>query len=143
MGSGYAMRGWRSLRRLFVVVCCVPVLAGCLLMSGAQQSADRAEDAGNVSVQFVSAEGTEERTVTAADGETTLLVTVFARSEQGQLRIEVLDPQGSATLVIEGTPEEQVARATVATDANGVLRYRVRATGARRGSFQILYQPAS
>jgi hypothetical protein len=121
----------------------MPLLAGCLLLSGAQQSADRAEDAGNVSVQFVSAEGTEVREVTVADAATNLLVTVFARSEQGQLRIEILDPQGSATLVIEGTPEEQVARATVATDDNGVLRYRIKATGARRGGFQILYQPVS
>lgn len=129
--------------RLLVSILCVPMLAGCLLASGAQGSDDRAGDAGNVSLQFVSAEGTEVRQVTAADGATNLLVTVFARAEQGQLRIEVLDPQGSATLVIEGTPEEQVARATVATDENGVLRYRIRATGARHGGYQILYQPAS
>lgn len=117
-------------------------LAGCLLISGAQQSADRAEDAGNVSVQFVSAEGSELRQVNAANGATRLDVTVFARSERGQLRIEVLDPNGSAVLVVEGTPDEQVARATVPTDAAGTLRYRIRATGAQRGGFQLLYQPA-
>lgn len=133
----------RTFRRALAGFLSVPLLAGCFLVSGVQQSADRADDAGNVSLQYVSADGTQVREVTAADGATNLLVTVFARSEQGQLRIEILDPQGSATLVIEGTPEEQVARATVATDANGVLRYRIKATGSRRGSFQILYQPAS
>ncbi|CAA9292074.1 MAG: hypothetical protein AVDCRST_MAG93-3978 [uncultured Chloroflexia bacterium] len=139
----WSFRRWHTVRHVLTWMLCVPLLAGCLLLSGAQQSADRAEDAGNVSVQFVSAEGTEVREVTVADAATNVLVTVFARSEQGQLRIEILDPQGSATLVIEGTPEEQVARATVATDDNGVLRYRIKATGARRGGFQILYQPAS
>jgi hypothetical protein len=143
MANNRRQHEWHTIHRLVLALCCVPFLAGCLLVSGAQQSSDRADDAGNVSLHFVSAEGTEEREVTAADGATTLVVTVFARTEQGQLRIEVLDPQGSATLVIEGTPEEQVARATIDTDANGVFRYRVRATGARQGSFQILYQPAS
>ncbi len=37
--------------------------------------------------------------------------------------------------MIEGTPEEQVARATVATDENGVLRYRVQ--GHRRTPRQL------
>lgn len=120
----------------------LPALSGCLLIAGAQQSQDRAEDAGNVSVQFVSAEGTEVRQVAAANGSTRLDVTVFARAERGQLRIEVLDPQGSVEFAVEGTPEEQVNRGTIPTDAAGVLRYRIRATGAQRGQFQILYQPA-
>lgn len=142
MASAQSQVGnWHTRWRKLSWVLCVPLLTGCLLVSGGQPSADRADDAGNVSLQFVSADGTEVREVIAADSATKLLVTVFARAEQGQLRIEILDPQGSATLVIEGTPEEQVARATVATDENGILRYRVKATGARRGSYQILYQP--
>lgn len=111
-------------------------------MSGTQQSADRAEDGGNVTVQFVSAEGTEVRQVVAANAAAHLDVTVFARADRGQLRIEVLDPQGSAALVVEGMPDEQVGRATVATDARGMLRFRIRATGAQHGGFQLLYQPA-
>jgi hypothetical protein len=133
----------RRARRALLVLVALPFLTNCLLMSGAQQSADRAEDAGNVSVQFVSADGTEERQVLAADGATSLLVTVFARVDRGQLRIEVLDPNNSAVIVLEGTAEEQVARGTVPTDASGNLRYRIKATGAHRGGFQILYQPAS
>ncbi len=137
---GRALPGLLS--RLAVVLLLGQALTGCLLMSGGQESADRAEDAGNVSVQFVSAEGTEVRQVAAADGSQRLDVTVFARAERGQLRIEVLDPQGSAAFVVEGTPEEQVNRGTVPTDAAGMLRFRIRATGAQRGQFQILYQPA-
>jgi hypothetical protein len=30
----------------------------------------------------------------------------------------------------------------VPTDTKGMLHYRIRATGAQHGSFQILYQPA-
>jgi hypothetical protein len=139
--SSWARRAPALIRTLLLLLFTLP-LAGCLLISGAQQSADRAEDAGNVSVQFVSAEGSELRQVNAADGATRLDVTVFAHAERGQLRIEVLDPSGSAVLVIEGTPDEQVARGTVPTDAAGNLRYRIRATGAQRGGFQLLYQPA-
>ena len=119
-----------------------PLLAGCLLIAGGQQSSDRSPDGGNVSVEFVSAEGTEVRQVQAADAAASLEVTIFARVERGQLRLEVLDPQGSVALVVEGTPEEQVTRTTVATDAQGNLRFRIKATGAQRGGFTLLYQPA-
>ncbi len=132
----------RLLLRLWIALALLPMLSGCILMSGAQQSADRAEDAGNVTVQFVSAEGTEVRQVQVANAASRLGVTVFARAERGRLRIEILDPQGSAVLVVEGTPDEQVGRATVATDTQGMLHYRIRATGAQHGGFQILYQPA-
>lgn len=118
----------------------MPLLSGCLLMSGARESQDRAEEGGNVRGEYVSAEGTETRAVQAADGPTNLSVTVFAQNERGQLRIEVLDPQGAQVLVLEGTPEQRVAQAVVPTDAQGVFRYRIRATGAQRGAFEILYQ---
>src|SRR5918998_3494235 len=94
--------------RLVAITALVPWLSGCLLIAGGQQSADRAEDAGNVSVEYVSMDGAEVRSVNAADTAASLLVTVFARTERGQLRIEVLDPQGSAVFVVEGTPEEAV-----------------------------------
>lgn len=134
---------WRRVASLIVLLVVAQCLSGCLLMSGAQQSSDRSPDGGgNVSVQFVSAEGTELRQVAATTVQAQLLVTVFARAERGQLRIEVLDPNGSAVLVVEGTPDEQVSRATVPTDAQGNLHFRIRATGAQRGAFQLLYQPA-
>ncbi len=134
--------GGAALIRMLCVVLVLPWLTGCLLISGGQQSTDRVIDAGNVTVQFVSAEGTETRQVQAADGASELDVTVYARAERGQLRIEVLDPQNSVRLVVEGTPEERVSRTTVQTDAEGMLRFRIIATGAQRGGFQLLYQPA-
>jgi hypothetical protein len=132
-----------KLARMLGLVCLTPLLAGCLLISGGLASTDRADDAGNVSLQFVSADGTETRQVLAADDATDLLVTVFARVERGQLRIEVLDPQGSVVVVVEGTPNEAVARGVVPTDTGGNLSYRIRASGAQRGSFQLLFQPAN
>ena len=140
-GRQAARRLAYGLRWLSLLVI-IHLLTGCLLIAGDQQSADRAEDAGNVSVRFVSAEGTEVRQVLAADAASSLDVTVFAQVERGQLRIEVLDPQDSVVFVVEGTPEEQVGRGTVPTDAAGNLRFRIRATGAQRGGFQLLYQPA-
>jgi hypothetical protein len=132
----------RRCAQILLALLAAPLLTGCLLIAGGQQSADRADDAGNVSVQFVSAEGTEIRQVAAADSSSRLLVTVFARADRGQLRIEVLDPQGSAAIVLEGQPEEQVARGVVETDPSGNLRFRIKATGAQHGGFQLLYQPA-
>ena len=132
----------RGIARALFTLALIPLLTNCLLIAGGEQSADRAADAGNVSVQFVSADGTEVRQVSAADTTTRLLVTVFARVERGQLRIEVLDPQGSAIIVLEGTPEEVVMRGVGPTDAAGNLHFRVKATGAQRGGFQLLFQPA-
>lgn len=120
----------------------VLLLSGCFLVSGATRSADQTADGGNVFVSFVSAEGTETQVVTTSFPSQQLEVTVFAQNRRGQIRIEVLDPQGSVVLSVEGTAQERVAQALVQTDSQGVFRYRVRATGAQRGSFTILYQPA-
>lgn len=128
---------------LFVLcaLCSVLLLSGCFLISGATRSADQTADGGNVFVSFVSAEGTETQTVTTNFPSQQLEVTVFTQNRNGQIRIEVLDPQGSVVLSIEGTAQEGVEQALVQTDAEGTFRYRVRATGAQRGSFTILYEP--
>lgn len=93
-------------------------------------------------MSFVSAEGTETQAVATNFPSQQLEVTVFTQNRNGQIRIEVLDPQGSVVLSIESTAREGVAQALVQTDSQGTFRYRVRATGAQRGSFTILYEPA-
>lgn len=90
------------MRSRWLLLLCLPWLTGCLLMSGPRETSDRVAEGGNVKVEFVSADGSEVRTIQGADGPATLAVTVFAQAEHGQLRIEVLDPQGSQTLVLEG-----------------------------------------
>jgi hypothetical protein len=120
----------------------VLLLSGCFLISGPTRSADRTADGGNVFVSFVSAEGNDTQSVATNFPSQQLQVTVFAQNRNGQMRIEVLDPQGSVVLSVEGTAQERVGQAVVQTDPAGVFRYRVRATGAQRGSFTILYQPA-
>lgn len=119
------------------------LLSGCLLISGPIQSADSTSDGGNVYVAFVSAEGTETRAVTTNFPDQTLDVIVYAQNTRGQMRIEILDPQGSVAVAVEGQAEEQTRSGRVRTDAAGEFRYRIRATGAQQGSFSILYQPAS
>ncbi|MBA3947314.1 MAG: hypothetical protein H0X37_22495 [Herpetosiphonaceae bacterium] len=140
------MRSVRSyghiLKRALYLGMLVPLLSGCLLMSGPRESADRATDGGNVRVDFISAEGTETRHVQAADGPTKLALIVSAQVERGQLRIVMLNPQGAQVLVLEGTPEQHVAQVVVPTDDKGNLTYRIQATGAHHGGFEILYQPA-
>lgn len=118
------------------------LLTGCFLISGPVESSDSTPDGGNVYVGFVSAEGEDIRTVTTTFPNQTLEVTVFAQNQRGQMRIEIMDVQNSVALTVEGQAEEQARVGSVQTNAAGEFRYRVRATGAQRGAFQILYQPA-
>lgn len=134
----------RTKRRFLLVLSSwflVLSLSGCFLISGANQSADSTGEGGNVYVSFVSAEGNDTRTVQTNFPAQTLNLTVFVRNERGQIRIEVLDDRGSVALSVEGTAQEQVRSGQVRTNAVGQFRYRVRATGAQRGEFQILYEP--
>lgn len=140
-GAGPGRRYGARLLRLSRALCVVLALSGCLLMSGPTQSADSTADGGNVYVSFVSAEGSQVRSVTTPFPDRELEVIVFAQNERGQLRIDVLDPQGSVVLALNGQPEEQTRTGRVRTDAAGVFRYRVQASGAQNGSFSILYQP--
>ncbi len=120
----------------------VLLLSGCLLISGPVESSDSTADGGNVYVGFVSADGNDTRTVTTNFPDQTLEVTVFAQNQRGQMRVEILDVQNSVSLALEGQVEEQARAGTVRTNTAGEFRYRIRATGAQRGAFQILYQPA-
>jgi hypothetical protein len=131
----------RRSTRLLLTLALVPLLSGCFLIAGAQQSSDSTPDGGNISVSFVSADGTEIRSVPTGFMAQPLDVTVSARTNTGQFRIEILGPQDDAVLVLDAQPGEQYKRDTVMTDASGAFRYRIRATGAQNGEFQILYQP--
>lgn len=116
-------------------------LSGCFLISGPTLSSDSTPEGGNVYVGFVSAEGSQTTVVKTNFPLQELEVYILARNERGQMRIDVLDDQGVAVVTVEGRAEEDGRRATVRTNAAGEFRYRIRATGAQRGSFQILYQP--
>jgi len=122
-------------------VFCV-LLGGCLLISGPTESADSTTDGGNVYVGFVSAEGSETRVVATNFASQTLEVTVLARADRGQMRIDVLDENGANVIAVEATAEERGSSGTVRTNAQGEFRYRIQAAGAKNGTLQILYQPA-
>src|SRR5688500_10905921 len=70
------------------------LLSSCLLISGEQAQADAQPTGGNMSSSFVSAEGVEERMVATNMPAASLNVIVIVELEEGELRIEALDPDG-------------------------------------------------
>jgi len=112
-------------------------------MSGEQTSVDAQPAGGNFSTTFVSAEGEQQRTIATGAGPTTLNVIATVRVQQGELRVELLDPSGAVTISIQGRPDEPVTKlGKTPTDNQGNLHYRIFARGARNGSIEVLYQPA-
>jgi hypothetical protein len=115
-----------------------------MLASGERTSADLQPEAGNVVSSFLSADGVAERELAIGEGPTRLDVIVIVEAAQGELRLDLFDPDGAPAMVVESRPNESVtATGAVVIDAQGVLRYRVTTRGARGGSYQILYQRAS
>jgi hypothetical protein len=113
-----------------------------MLISGEATTIDLQGGAGNISTQFVSAEGGEDRTVQAAEASAELQVIAIVAVESGDLSIDLLDPSGSVVFTVAARPGSQITRSgLVPTDETGLLRYRVAARGARNGSYQLLFQP--
>ena len=128
----------------FVLCCLFSVLASsCLLTSGERPSVDVLPDGGNVSTTFVGADGNGERTVETGANGVTMNAIVIVQAERGELRLELLNPDGNVAFSVQARPDEQVTRrGDVSTDEQGRLRYRVIAQGARNGGYQVLYQRA-
>ena len=125
------------------VVALALLLSGCLLTSGERPSMDALPDGGNVSTTFVGATGNAERTVETGASGTTMNAIVIVQAERGELRLELLNPDGNVAFSVQARPDEQVTRrGDVLTDEQGRLRYRVIAQGARNGGYQVLYQRA-
>lgn len=119
------------------------LLSGCLLTSGEQSASDARPSGGNLSSSFVSADGEGIRTLPTGSASATMNVILIVSVQQGELRIEMLGPNDAVALALDGRPDESVTRTgNVPTDAQGNLRYRVVARGARNGSYQLLYQPS-
>jgi hypothetical protein len=119
------------------------LLSGCLLTSGERPSMDALPDGGNVSSTFVGADGNAERTVDTGANGTIMNAIVIVQAERGELRLELLNPDGNVAFSVQARPDEQVTRrGDVLTDEQGRLRYRVIAQGARNGGYQVLYQRA-
>ena len=126
----------------FVALLLVPLLSGCLLISGEQTMIDLSAGTGNLSTTFVGAEGGEERTVKVSAGAATLRAIVMISLATGDLQIDLLQPDGSLAFAVTSQPDAQVTRSnSVRSDANGLVRYRVSARSARNGEFQIFFQP--
>lgn len=125
---------------LFVALCCA-LLSGCLLISGEQTTTDITAGNGNLTTTFVSAEGSSERWLQVTDEPVELHLIVNVAVESGDLRVDVLAPDGGLAFAVESRPGSQVTRSgQVQTDADGRLRYRVAARGARNGTLQLLFQ---
>lgn len=119
-------------------------LSGCMLVSGERTAQDAQPAGGNVTTTFVSAEGSEERTFAIGGPSREVQVIGIVSVDSGDLTVELLAPDGSVAFAIGSRPGEAVTRSgDVALDDEGRLRYRIKATGARNGSFQLLYQELS
>lgn len=117
-------------------------LTGCLLISGEQTTLDLADGGGNLLTTFVSAEGSEERTVETGSPDAEVQVIAVVELQSGDLELAVLQPDGAVAFAIGARPATQITRsATVRTDAEGRLHFRVQAQGARDGQYQIFVQP--
>jgi len=127
---------WSVLGMLFLVL-----LSGCLLVSGEQTSVDLQPGGGNLRVSFVSAEGQATRELKVAEDARLMRVIAIVEVEAGDLRLELLRPDGAVEFVAEGRPDSQVTRTShIQTDEQGYIRYRVLAQAARNGSYQLLFQ---
>ncbi|MBC8075908.1 MAG: hypothetical protein H7Y32_07530 [Chloroflexales bacterium] len=125
---------------LAVLACCI-ALSGCLLVSGERVANDVQSSGGTLSASFVSAEGNADRALDVGPGVREVQIVATIDVESGSLGIDLLQPDGSVLFSIDGRPNDRVTRSgSVPLDDQGRLRYRVRATGARNGSYQILYQ---
>ena len=126
--------------KVLLVLLVAFVLSSCMLASGEVTSADTPAAGGNVSVSFVSAEGADTRSLNTGRAGTLNVITIVS-ADQGSLTVELLDPSNSVIYAVTSRPGEPVTKSgSVATDSSGQVRYRVSATGARNGNYQILYQ---
>ncbi len=118
------------------------LLSGCILSSGLRQSTDIGDDAGNSVASFIGAEGSEQYSINVGQPNTRYTIILTVAVESGELYVDMIEG-GSGTIAfsVQGRPDEQVTRTgTTATDARGMLYYRINARAARNGSYQILYQ---
>jgi hypothetical protein len=123
-------------------VLCALLLSGCILMSGEATTIDLQEGGGNLLTTFVSAEGAEERVIDVGTPGAELQVIAVVEVDSGDLELTVLQPDGEVSFALAARPAVQVTRSgAVTADAEGRVRYRVRAQGARDGSYQLFLQP--
>jgi hypothetical protein len=116
-------------------------LTGCMLASGELRSLDAVSEAGNTSVSFLSAEGSEVGAINIGVASTTYEVITIVSVEQGELMVEIFDGSGVPAYSVQGRPDQQITRSgQLSTNAEGELRFRVTARGARNGEYQILYR---
>jgi len=130
-----------SYLRLGSFIALALLLSGCMLVSGERTAQDAQPAGGNVTTAFVSAEGSDQRLFAIGGPQRKVHVIGIVTVESGDLTVELLDPAGAVVFSIGSRPDESITRSgDVPLDSQGRLTYRVRATGARNGSFQLLYQ---
>ncbi|MCS6888412.1 hypothetical protein [Chloroflexus sp.] len=142
------MADWQPvalLRRIVASLCLIGsalLLAGCLLISGEQTTVSLQGSAANILTTFVSAEGSDEYRVPALPANTEAQAIVIVAVESGDVQIDLIQPDGSVSFVLASRPGAQVTRSgSIRSDAEGQIRYRITARGARNGEIQIFLLP--
>lgn len=136
-----ARGGAARLGRAALSLALLAALSGCLLISGEATTIDLVEGGGNVLTTFVSAEGGEERTLETGRPGAELQVIAVVEVDTGDLQLALLQPDGAVAFAVSARPAVQVTRSgTVRADDEGRVRYRVSATSARDGMYQLFVQ---
>lgn len=142
------MADWQPvapLRQIVASLCLIGsalLLAGCLLISGEQTTVSLQGSAANILTTFVSAEGSDEYRVPALPANTEAQAIVIVAVESGDVQIDLIQPDGSVSFVLASRPGAQVTRSgSIRSDAEGQIRYRITARGARNGEIQIFLLP--
>lgn len=132
----------KRLARALLFALAVAALSGCMLVSGEETTLDLFAGGGNVLTTFVSAEGGEVRSFETNTPGAEVQVIAVVEVNSGDLQLSLLQPDGGVAFAVSARPNVQVTRSgTVRADEEGRVRYRVAATAARDGSFQVFVQP--
>ncbi len=120
------------------------LLGGCYLVSGEQQrlATPAADGAGEIAVQFVSADGRSQPEYVVGSPVSPVQLEVLVSAEQGDLTLEILDADLSTVLTVAGRyglPGR--GSVVVRTDGAGRIKFRVIAVEVRNGAYTIRYRP--
>lgn len=122
------------------------LLASCYLVSGERVETIPLEETrpGVYTVQFVSSDGEDYRSLETGIPTAPFIVEVGVRTEQGELVVAVLDPRQEVQLAVTARLEVQDSgQATVRADGDGKILLRITATEARGGAYTVRYRLAA
>lgn len=134
-----------QLRVLVAFLLFVPFLSGCLLMADRQEQATINPEDGSQEITFFSSDtngATVEEALDIGTQPMLLDVTFRAQVDSGEFVLDVLNGErGDVAFTLKADKQGVSGRAVVMTNDVGDLRWRIRTVNARKGVYNISYQP--